>query len=146
MDQVSDLTNGERIVYTGKLHWVIFLPAITFFIIGAGYSIAGAKSAGNIFMTIGAFLLLRALMTQGTTELIVTDRRLIIRYGLFNQQTFTNPLKNIEAINVRKPFLGMFLDYGTITISGTGKSSAMIHHLRQPASFQQAIHEQEILK
>ena len=145
MNQASGLVSGEQVKYTGKLHWAIFAPAIVLLTIGEILMLSepGGNLPGKILLSVGALLLFRAMMTTATTEILITTQRLIIKYGIISLQTFTSPLNKIEAVQVRRGLFGMFLGYGTITVSGTGKSSATIHHLNQPESFQAAIHEQE---
>jgi uncharacterized membrane protein YdbT with pleckstrin-like domain len=148
MNQATGLMQGEQVVFKGKIHWIIFIPSAIVLAIGEALMLgwSAGPGMGKVILTLGAFFFFRAFMTYNSNEVIITDKRLILKHGIIAQHIFISPLKNIEAVNMRKPIFGAFLDYGTITISGTGKSSATIHHLRQPESFQQAMNGHEVSK
>ena len=92
------LGKGESILHRGKIHWVIYVrPAVISLI---GMSFIGAwplindPDAGTLFIGVGMlFLLLSALMwliawiERITTEIAVTSRRVIVKYGLVWRST-----------------------------------------------------------
>src|SRR5712692_3182850 len=87
------LQPGETVVYSAKLHWFVYLWAIFFFIIclvlaGAARSMADKQSvslalgiAALIFALLALSSALRALVQRATTELAVTDQRVIYKTG-----------------------------------------------------------------
>src|SRR5271166_2009675 len=93
------LQPGETIVYAAKLHWVIYLRTILLLIVCvilAGASVSTSDNQ-NISLTVGIaaviFALLalatgpRAFTRRATTELAVTDHRVIYKTGLLARHT-----------------------------------------------------------
>ena len=55
-------------------------------------------------------------MRYKTTELAVTDKRGIEKYGVFNTICDERNLTKIENITVEQSFFGKLFDYGTVCI------------------------------
>jgi uncharacterized membrane protein YdbT with pleckstrin-like domain len=70
----------------------------------------------------------------------VTNRRVIIRRGM--RRTVHINIQQIHSIDVTQSYLGMILNYGTVTICGSGGSreqvDAIANALRFPDRFEYA--------
>lgn len=58
-----------------------------------------------------------------TTELVITDKKVIEKYGLFNTSCDEMPLEKIENITSNQTFWGKIFGYGNIYIQGTNKNN-----------------------
>jgi hypothetical protein len=94
---------------------------------------------GALLLVWGLFLLVSHLGRVGTTELIVTPRKVVFRSGFFSRQTIEMVNSKIETVQVDQSFLGRIFDYGTIVITGTGGSLEPIAMIAHPRQLQQAI-------
>ena len=83
-------------------------------------------------VVIGLFLLLAAWIQYRTTEFAVTDRRIIAKTGLISRKTVEMFLDKVESLNVDQSVPGRLLDYGTVTIRGTGATSEAIPDISAP--------------
>ena len=83
-------------------------------------------------VVIGLFLLLAAWIQYRTTEFAVTDRRIIAKTGLVSRKTVEMFLDKVESLNVEQSVPGRVLDYGTVTIRGTGATSEPIPNISAP--------------
>jgi uncharacterized membrane protein YdbT with pleckstrin-like domain len=121
------LQPGERLVYSTTKHWVVFLPGLALLIIAflllvssAGqllhfiYSLVGLAAAG---------WLLVAWFDRHTTEIDVTDKRVIYKRGFISRETVEMNMDKIVSVDVKQSILGRILDYGTITINGAGDNN-----------------------
>jgi uncharacterized membrane protein YdbT with pleckstrin-like domain len=145
------LQPGETVVYSTKLHWFVYLWAILLFIIclvlaGAARSMADKQNislALNIAALIFALLALpsalRAFIQRWTTELAVTDRRVIFKEGLFARHTIEMNRSRIESVDVDQSIPGRILGYGKITVRGTGGSFEPISCIDDPLAFRSHI-------
>ena len=61
------------------------------------------------------FFLWRALV-QYTTEIVITDSRLVVKQGVFRIRTFKTDFQTLGQINVDQSLLGNILGYGTVHI------------------------------
>lgn len=121
----TNLMKGEQVVHRAQLHWAIY--------------IAGALLS---FMLIGLPLLLAAFIRQRTTEMAVTNKRVIIKTGLISRRTVELNLSKVENVAVDQGILGRMLDYGTITVVGTGGTREVFAHVLSPLQFRRAVQEQ----
>ena len=128
------LQPGETIVYSTKLHWIIYWRAILLLIVsitlaGAAWYMADNKNlslalgiAAVIFALLGLSSALCIFIRRWTTELAVTDRRVIYKEGLIARRTLEMNRSRVESVDVYQTILGRILGYGTVTLRGTGGS------------------------
>jgi uncharacterized membrane protein YdbT with pleckstrin-like domain len=144
------LQPGERIVYRTRPHWIVYVtPAILAILAVAieGWAIWGLAStnAGVIFvmrfvlpaLLAGAAIVtwFPALLKRFTTELAVTDKRIIYKTGLIRRHTIEMHMEKVESVNVDQSILGRILDYGTVTIHGTGGGLEPLPSIGEPIAF-----------
>ena len=141
------LQPGETIVYSTKLHWRVYIQAILLVI--ACIIITGAAVATNdnqgislafgiaavIFALLALSAGLRAFIRRATTELAVTDHRVIYKSGLLSRHTIEMNRDKVESVDVDQSLLGRILGYGTVVVRGTGGSLEPIRNISDPLSF-----------
>jgi uncharacterized membrane protein YdbT with pleckstrin-like domain len=76
-----------------------------------------------------------------TTEIAVTNLRLIYKRGLFDRQTNDLQLRAIEEVQLHQGFWGRLLNYGNIEFRGTGVDDLKLPALNDPIAFQKAVQE-----
>jgi uncharacterized membrane protein YdbT with pleckstrin-like domain len=145
------LQPGETIVYSTRLHWIIYWRAILLLIVcivlaGAAWYMADNKNlslaiaiAAVIFALLGLSSALRTFIRRWTTELAVTDRRVIYKVGLIARRTLEMNRSRVESVDVYQTILGRILGYGTITLRGTGGSLEPMHTIDDPLTFRSHI-------
>ena len=85
---------------------------------------------------IGLILLVRVWLIYRTTELAITDKRIIAKRGILHHTSMELRLDKIESIQVDQPLLGRLLNYGAVTLAGTGGDKTPIESIRDPVEFQ----------
>jgi uncharacterized membrane protein YdbT with pleckstrin-like domain len=147
----QSLLPHERVVHCGQIHWAIFVPGYSFLFVGLLFGIGllaniGTGAAAAIgfvpFGFIGGLLLLAASIRKVTTEMAVTDQRVIIKVGLISRKTIEMNLAKIENIQVEQGILGRLLGYGTITVVGTGGTREPFGWIVDPMAFRKAVQAQ----
>jgi membrane protein YdbS with pleckstrin-like domain len=68
-----------------------------------------------------------ATIIQTHTELVVTNRRVVNKTGVFRINTQDIPLKMVINVDIDQSFLGRILNYGDITISTAAKTYTLVH-------------------
>ena len=125
----SVLQPGERVVVMGRLHWIIFWHAITLLVLGVvvvGWLAAKTNHdmltelIAIIFavLVIAAFLV--AWLRRWTTEIAVTDKRVIYKTGFIKRHTVEMNMDKVASVDVDQSILGRILDYGTVQVIGAG--------------------------
>ncbi len=91
----------------------------------------------------GAALLfaLRAWFIRWTTEIAVTDRRIIHKRGFITRHTEETNMDKVASVDVDQSILGRMLDYGSIVIHGTGGRQAIerLDQIARPIALRNAI-------
>jgi uncharacterized membrane protein YdbT with pleckstrin-like domain len=125
----SVLQPGEQVRHTAKLHWIMYWPGLTFLLAAAvAFWFAETRDRGNTFwfylagvLAIIAFIfLLREWFVQWTTEIAVTDRRIIYKEGFIRRSTVEMHMDKVESVDVDQTIMGRVLGYGTVTVKGVG--------------------------
>lgn len=145
------LQPDERIVAIGKKHWIIYLPGIAVLILAVLIEI-GALMLPNLGFAleivaaiVGVFaliLLLREWFSQWTTEIVVTNRRVVYKRGFISRFTREMNMEKIESVAVDQTLIGRLLGYGTIDIRGTGAGFEQLRGIGEPIALRNAINVQ----
>lgn len=143
------LEPGEAVLYATTVHWLVYGPAIFMLIIAiACFAAAGGTgdSARGVLLIAAAIFLLLALLSwlpaalrRASTELVVTDRRVIYKSGLFSRHTIEMNRTKVESVDVDQSIAGRLLGYGTVTVHGTGGTLEPIRSVARPLTFRSHI-------
>jgi uncharacterized membrane protein YdbT with pleckstrin-like domain len=144
------LQPGETVTYATSLHWLVYLRAILLLILAVLVLIASAAVAEPVAVValeiVAALLALLALVSgldavirRSTTELAVTDRRVIYKTGIFQRHSMEMNRSKVETVGVDQSILGRILGYGTIMVRGTGGSFEPIRFIGDPLGFRSHI-------
>jgi hypothetical protein len=116
------LQPGETVRYQGSTHWMLYFPAILLAVIGLVTLILtrGATQPYGLWLAIVCLLIavvlaVRAWWKRWTTEIFVTDRRVIFVHGFFYRQSIEVHMIQIESIDVDQTLLGRLFGYGDVT-------------------------------
>jgi uncharacterized membrane protein YdbT with pleckstrin-like domain len=114
----NNLIRDEVLQFETKYHWVIFfsLPSI-------------------------CTLFIRPMILRATDEFGITNKRVIVKTGLFSRKTVEMNLNKIESVNVDQSIMGRLLGYGSITIIGTGGTRELFDNISDPIHFRKTFQE-----
>jgi len=144
----ENLMNGENILYRARLHWVVFVWPLIWFIaaiISFGRGGHAAFTAGCLFILISIAKAISAFITFSNSEFAVTNQRVIAKVGFIRRNSLEVLLGKIEAIQVNQDILGRILGYGSITVSGTGGTRDPFHNISDPLELRRKIQEQIVI-
>jgi uncharacterized membrane protein YdbT with pleckstrin-like domain len=137
------LLPNEQVLYKTRLHWILFLkPALVF--VGGGILAALLAQVpspvwlwyvGGAVMLVGAVWGAVHLIELRTSEFAVTTTRLIFKVGLVARYTTELLLSKVESIGVTQGLLGRLLNYGDLTVTGTGGAKEVFRRVQDPVGF-----------
>jgi uncharacterized membrane protein YdbT with pleckstrin-like domain len=138
------LLADERVVYRTALHWIIFARGVFVLLVGLAVLVAFSHVpiAGLAVLLLGLLLLIPPFVAYQTTELGVTNKRLIVKVGFIRRRTLELLLRQVEAISVDQTLAGRMFDYGSITLTGTGGVREIFHRVREPLELRRRIQGQ----
>lgn len=148
------LTPGETIHDTARITgWIWFGPIVACLVILGGLGLALltpsigrqpalAAGAGVLAAGLVCAILVGPWIKQSTTDMVVTDRRVIAKFGLISRRAIEMRISKIESIQVEQTLLGRLLNYGTVMVHGTGGAFEPLSIVADPLAFKRAIEEQ----
>lgn len=122
----GSLTPGEQIVYEGEVSIWSLLPLVI-----VGFIFLFAMGLGLIFWLI-------AYIRYKTTEMAVTNKRIIAKFGFISRTTIELNLRKAESIQVHQGILGRLFNFGSIVVSGGGSPQAPVPGISRPLEFRRA--------
>lgn len=134
----SNLLPDETIVYKAKLHWVVFWKSITLIVLGLIFLLIQPIITA-VVIAIGIFALVPPLIDYATSEFGVTNKRVIIKVGFLRRRTLELLLRHVEAISVDQTVSGRMLNFGSVTLTGTGGVREAFDNISNPLEFRRQI-------
>ncbi len=128
MDIRKHLYEGEEILADARYHWIFFFKSIFLLFLGILILLSFSHSHYSLYFRIIGYILLIAgvldflikLFKYLTTDLIVTNKRVIIQEGVFSRDIIEMNLQKLESVQLRQSILGRILGYGSFYIKGSG--------------------------
>jgi uncharacterized membrane protein YdbT with pleckstrin-like domain len=124
----QSLVQGETIVHRAHVSW---------------WSQFGLVLLGIILLVVGVGLIFLgwAWVNVHSTEIAITNRRIIAKFGFVSRRTIEININQVEALRVDQGFWGRILNFGTIVISGTGSSLEPAPNIADPLVFRRKFME-----
>jgi len=124
----QSLAQGETIVHRAHVSWwsqfwLVFLGILTAVVL------------------VGFVFLAMAWIRVHSTEIAITNRRIIAKFGFVQRRTIEININQVEALRVDQGFWGRLLNFGTIIISGTGSSLEPAPDIADPLVFRRKFME-----
>ena len=132
----SVISKDEKVEYEGKISlWSLLsliLPGLVFILLGL--ELLPLFGLGLIF-------LIAAFIRYKTTELAITNKKIIAKFGFISRNTIELLLPKIESIQVNQSILGRLFNYGSIIASGAGNPQAPVPGIASPIEFRKKFME-----
>jgi uncharacterized membrane protein YdbT with pleckstrin-like domain len=122
------LAKNEEIVYKGLISkwvfaWVYILVAAT------------------VFFVVPLLALVWVAIIIKSTEMAVTNKRVIVKTGWIMRDTTELKLSKVESVNVSQGLSGRLFNYGTVTVNGTGVQKVIMKNIKDPIKVREVISE-----
>jgi uncharacterized membrane protein YdbT with pleckstrin-like domain len=168
MSYIKDnLMPNEKILFTARVHPAVFLQSIVLFVMTIFVFIYGLSNAamvskagspppqitatammGSVVLCLSGILFLysillglQAVIVMFTTEFAVTTRRVIAKTGFIRRHTLEILLPKIESVSVNQNVLGRLLNFGTVTVTGTGGTKESFRAIVEPIGVRKKINQ-----
>jgi uncharacterized membrane protein YdbT with pleckstrin-like domain len=155
----KNLIPGERVLFRTRLHSIVLIgPIFTALLICVPGTLCamqaqrlkgvpgnGAKLwalAAALSFVIAFVVILYGIAKRNSTEMAVTNRRVLIKWGLGSRRTLEIVLAKVESISVSETVLGRMLGYGTVIVRGTGGTPEPVVLIARPNEFRRSVYEQ----
>lgn len=147
------LQDEEKILSIAKTHWFVMfkivviqclITLISLLILISVVQIKGEMQHSSVYgfvlFLIPDILLLLALRKQihsWCREFVITDNRVLDKYGILSRSISEFRYEKIESCDVEQGILGRLFGFGSIIVRGVGGSSIIEHYVKEPFEFKQ---------
>ena len=143
------LQPGETVLARTQIHWFIYLRSIMTIVVAL--AVLGASTAAEselrpyiqiaaaLLGLLGLWFLFIAWIRRMSTELAVTNRRVIHKTGFFSRSTQEMNREKVESVDIQQSLPGRLFGYGTVLVRGVGSSWEPFAHIADPLSFRSTI-------
>jgi uncharacterized membrane protein YdbT with pleckstrin-like domain len=140
----GNLLEGEQVVYRTRLHWLLFIGPVLFTAVVllpiAWFLYNGTWSSFTwIPLALGLLVLLATFIKRQSSDFAVTNKRVMMKVGVFSTRSVELLLSKIEAIAVNQSFIGRIFGYGDIVVTGSGGTREAFSHIEGPLEFRRAV-------
>lgn len=170
----QSLGPNEELVFVGRFHWMYTVHALfsMFFMVLASvmalmagvyayiqlgkfpphvdwimavpYTHPGLRIFSFLLFILGLFSFANKMVVKATTEIAVTNQRLVYKRGLIARQVGEINIDRIEGVNVLQSVLGRIFDYGRLAIRGMGVGEVVLPPVENPIVFRQSIEKAKV--
>lgn len=99
----------------------------------------GIRLGGFFMFLMGLLAFAQKMIIKATTEIAITNSRLIYKRGLVARYVGELSIDRIEGVNVLQGILGRIFGYGRVMVRGMGVGEVILPPLENPISFRKAI-------
>jgi uncharacterized membrane protein YdbT with pleckstrin-like domain len=141
------LQPGEQVRHISSIHWLVYWPGVAvallavvaFWLSDTRYLPGLWRYTAYALALVAVVLLIQEWLKWWVTEIAVTDRRVIYKTGLVQRQTNEMNMDKVESVQINQSILGRMLDYGTVTILGTGEGFETLRTIASPIELRNSI-------
>lgn len=167
----QSLGPDEELIHVGKFHWMYTVNAFMSIFWGLVFAVLimvaaynGYKFMGKLPSSVGfadsikmihpgirafSFLMFvmglvkfaQMMVVKATTEIAITNNRLVYKRGLVARHVGEISIDRIEGVNVLQPIIGRIFNYGRVMVRGMGVGEVILPPIEDPISFRRAIDE-----
>lgn len=165
----QSLGPDEELVHVGHFHWVYDIKAYMAIVWGVVISVAviwgsifaykqlgyypqdipllmavknlhpGLRIFAFIVFILGVLSFAQMMIIKATTEIAITNNRLVFKKGLVARHVGEISIDRIEGVNVLQTFFGRIFNYGRLAVRGMGVGEVVLPSIADPIAFRKAI-------
>ena len=141
------LQPDERVLFVSTVHWFTYAPGVILLLVGFALGLWSLGSSNPIVWQMISLLILAcglvsaasAWFKRWTTEIAVTDRRIIYKRGFIRRRTIEMNMEKVESVDVNQSIPGRILGYGDVLIRGVGVGFEPLHMVDDPIQLRNAV-------
>ena len=141
------LQPGEQVRHISSIHWIVYWPGVAVAVLAViacwlseTQRLTGFwRYTAYALAVVAVVLLIQQWFQWWVTEIAVTNRRVIYKKGLIRRQTNEMNMDKVESVQIDQSILGRMLDYGDVTILGTGEGFEALRNIASPIELRNSI-------
>ena len=137
----SNLSKEEKIISKGEVSFLPIIPSAVICFIILIFGISGGFGGFIVALIIDAVIILPKFFGIKNTELGLTNKKVMGKYGIINTKVMDSPLNKVNSVTVEQGLGGKIFGYGKIVIS-TSSGGYNFNYIKSADSFRSAVMEQ----
>lgn len=137
------LLEGEEVLRVARIHWAIYWKGCAVALLGL-ILLFYAFNLGVFFLIVAAITLGVAWLTRHFLMLALTNKRVLIRYGIIQLEVIQIHHRKIESVELGWTIMGQLLGYASVMVTGTGSRVSIVPYIANAPAFRKEL-EQIIL-
>ena len=141
------LQPGEQVRHISSIHWIVYWPGVALALLAVvAYWLSETRLLPGIWLytayalaLVAVVLLIKQWFQLWVTKIAVTDRQVIYKKGLIRRQTNEMNMDKVESVQIDQTILGRMLNYGDVTILGTGEGFETLRTIASPIELRNSI-------
>ena len=141
------LQPGEQVRHISSIHWIVYWPGVAVALLAVvAYWLSDTRYLPGVWRytayalaLVAAVLLIQQWFEWWVTEIAVTNRRVIYKKGLIRRETNEMNMDKVESVQIDQSIFGRMLDYGNVTILGTGEGFETLRTIASPIELRNSI-------
>ena len=105
----------------------------------------GLKILSFFIFLMGLLKFAQMMIVKATTEIAITNKRLVYKRGLISRYVGEMSIDRIEGVNVLQGIMGRIFGYGRVMVRGMGVGEVVLPPIKQPIRFRKAIEKARML-
>lgn len=123
------LLPGETILQSAIIHNGIYWTAGAVLVLAVLFSVFIAYQLGVLLALVALLMAVYAYLRKEILMLVVTDKRVLVRYGLLQVDVVDLHFDKIESIELERMLPGYMMGYSNVVIMGTGNRYIVIPYV-----------------
>ncbi len=140
----GNLLTGEEVTFRTRLHWNVYVgPALLSLLVFVPLTWLAYRSQRPVVAVAPVAAIVLALssafLRRRSSEFAVTNKRVIMKIGVFQTRSVELLLPKVEGMTVNQGLMGKMLGYGDIIVTGSGGTREQFSDIGKPLAFRRAL-------
>lgn len=135
------LVAGEEVLANAEITKAIYWPSIAVLVISVLFFVFVASNLGILFLVVSALMAGYAAARRKVLLLVLTNKRVLVRYGLLQMDIVDLHFDKLESIELEQMPTGMMMGYSRVVIMGTGNRYISIPYVSNGRKIRKAYNE-----
>lgn len=135
------LVEGEEVLLRGRIHWGVYWKSFAVILIALYITFFVVQEIGLILMIFGFLMAAHAVMAKHFLLLVLTNKRVLARYGILQVDFVDMRFRNIESVELERMLPGFLLGYANVVVMGTGQRYIVIPFVSNGPEFRRKFNE-----
>lgn len=135
------LVRGEELIESAFIHQGIYWHAIAVLILALIVGMFVVSELGILLLVVSAIMVSFAYARRTVYTLVLTNKRVLVRYGLLQMDVVDIHFDKIESIELERMLPGMIMGYSNVVVMGTGNRYICVPYVSNGPAIRKAYNE-----